>query len=114
MGRLLGLLACLLASPALAVCVTLPAEDFAALDFGSAERFDQGEALLVIAGMMNTDVATVLASKATGKTTTLWALPVGSQVLIIRQTGPTTLCSDEPVDRSVFESGKLRTLPREG
>lgn len=57
MLRLVGLLACLLASPAFAQCVTLPPEDFAQLDWGSAERFDQGEALMLMAGMMDAPVA---------------------------------------------------------
>lgn len=109
MIRPLGLLACLLATPAFANCIKLPPEDFAALDFGTAERFDQGEALMLMAGMMDAPVASVPPG-----TITLWALVVGDQVFIIRQTGPTTLCSDEPLPRSTFETGKLRGLPRSG
>lgn len=101
------------ATPAFAQCVTIPPEDFAALDFGTAERFDQGEALLLIQGMMDAPDLMSIPKSARG-TITLWALTVGNQVLILRQTGPTTLCSDEPVDRGVFETGKLRTLPRSG
>lgn len=102
-----------LAAPAAAQCVTIPPEDFAALDFGTAERFDQGEALLLIQGMMDAPDLMSIPKSARG-TITLWALTVGDQVLIIRQTGPTTLCGDGPVDLSVFQTGKLRTLPRSG
>lgn len=114
MIRPLGLLACLMASvlptsSVFANCATIPPEDFAALDFGTAERFDQGEALMLMAGMMDAPVASVPPG-----TITLWALVVRDQVYIIRQVGPTTLCSDEPLPRSTFETGKLRGLPRSG
>lgn len=110
MKLLLGLLACLLATPVLANCIKLPAEEFAELDWGSAERFDQGEALMLMQGMMGLDD---VASVPVG-TITLWAMVVRDKVLIIRQVGPTTICSDDPIDRSTFETGKLRALPRDG
>lgn len=119
MIRSLGLLAwvicifCILLSPASANCMMVPEADFADLDWGAAERFDQGEALMLIQGLTNAPDLMSLPKETEG-TITLWALVEGDQVLIIRQTGPTTLCGDEPVDLSVFQTGKLRGLPRSG
>lgn len=101
------------ATPSSAMCLMMPPEDFAALDWGSAERFDQGEALMLIQGMMGVDDIASIPLSARG-TITLWALVIRDKVLLIRQVGPTTLCSDEPIDRSQFETGKLRALPRSG
>lgn len=117
-GYLFGAALCLMASvlpssPAFANCMMVPEADFADLDWGSAERFDQGEALMLIQGLTNAPDLMSLPKETEG-TITLWALVEGDQVYIIRQTGPTTLCGDEPLPRSTFETGKLRGLPRSG
>jgi len=46
------------------------------------------------------------------KVDSLYAMPVGNQVLLIRVRG-TLVCADDPVTRELFDSAKFWVLPGE-
>lgn len=113
MLRFLGLLGCLLASPALA-CTGYSPETLRNFDWGQAERFDGLTATRLMQAMLAiSNLAGPLTDLRTYNVPAvdfIYALPVGEQVLIIRVRG-TLLCDDDPVGRELYEEAKRWVLP---
>jgi hypothetical protein len=113
----LALLSACHMEPAFADCMVLPADKVAALNWGKAERFEGGEARLLMQGVMavaaQSGPLTDLQTYATPPADTLFAQPVGDVVLLIRVVGQ-KVCGDDPISLETFEGAKLRALPRAG
>ncbi|MFO1183366.1 MAG: hypothetical protein U1E56_01105 [Bauldia sp.] len=96
-------------------CSILPAAP-SSKDGGKAERFDGLTATRLMQAMLaESNLAGPLVDLDTfevPKVDTLFALPVGREVLFVRVRG-TTVCADDPVDIHLFESAKFRVLPAE-
>ena len=96
-----------------AACMMMQADSFAKLNWGTAERFDGTEANLMMEAMLaDANQAGPLVDLETfnvPKADTLYALPAGKVVLLIRVKG-TTACADDPVGLDTFRAAKLRVL----
>jgi len=96
-----------------AACMMMPPDSFAKLNWGTAERFDGIAANRIMEAMLaDANQAGPLVDLETfdvPKADTLYALPAGKVVLLIRVKG-TTACADDPVAIDTFKAAKLRVM----